>query len=215
MPINVTSSSQASLTRTLNDLRLAAVEAAKLQEKQLEQQRERKTDGDKAASRLSEQLRQRSAADAQEARAEQALTNDENTKRNQAQEQQLLRARAEDERTPTLKSLVPAKAQLSPADELATFAATSGTQSRSVIGADAQAAQLQLALGVNSGEAVAEDGSAVEVEILAPQAQAQTVDTNSALVLTLQSRAQAATAALYARNSDVVFQSYPLSQIAA
>ena len=211
MPIDATSSSSlVTLTRTLNSLHLAALDAARIQEAQAIA-RVRRVEGDRSASRQNQQLR--------DDHADQVTKNSDINKSaaaDDAAHASLSSAQALALRNgngPSLASLVPAKPQLSPTDELALFAETSGQQSTSRISADAQAAH-HLLVTINPGQAVAQDGEAVNVDIIAPRAEQQS-HAVAAQVLTLTTRAQAATAALYARNADVVFDSYPLSQIAA
>lgn len=90
----------------------------------------------------------------------------------------------------TLAGLVQPKPLLSPADEVALYA--------------------NAATGVQEGEAVAEDGTPIAVEIFTPQS-----DERTAQVLALASRAQASVASLYARNNDIVYNVTPYSELAA
>lgn len=114
--------------------------------------------------------------------------------------------RQNEERQQSFGDIAKPRALLSPADELALFAS---------IASESESASESSAINAPiAGEAVASDGSKVEVEIFTagtPLAANQ----GSAQVLDLTARVKSSVAALYARNNDLVFSVNPAAQLAA
>jgi hypothetical protein len=130
-----------------------------------------------------------------------------------------------DTRRQSFGDIAKPRAQLSPSDELALFSSlaaaddTDGGQPP-VLGSSSSSSAVSTAGQVANaapipGEAVADDGSKVDVEIFTSSAQLAASSQNSAQVLDISARTQqSAVAALYARNNDLVY-STPQAQLAA
>ena len=107
----------------------------------------------------------------------------------------------------TLASLERPHPLLSPSDEVALFADQSSQST-----ATNATTENTSTLSISQGEGVAEDGSSVDVEIIAPQIAQDHTDSAQLLVLP---QLQAQVASLYARNNDIVFSATPLTELAA
>lgn len=105
------------------------------------------------------------------------------------------------DRQETLANLLPPRASLSPADELALFGEGNGAES---------ATNPPLITRVAVGQATAEDGSPIAVDIIRPQA-----EFDQLAFKTLAAQAQGSAAARYAHNNDIVFNVSSYTQIAA
>ena len=103
----------------------------------------------------------------------------------------------------SLASLSQPRPLLSPSDELQLYAARDS---------DLLVTPSLTSALISSGNAVAEDGSDVAVEIIRPL---DDNDERSAQILALTLRAQASAASVYARNNDIVFNVTPYSELAA
>ena len=112
-----------------------------------------------------------------------------------------------------LAQLAPVKAQLSPVDEVALFGQNEEDNATHADSAP-QTADHNAPL-VTQGQAVAEDGSNVDVDIIAP-ATLTAANQNIPQTPSLIARAQVAAAAfLYARNNDITFSGPALTSLAA
>ena len=107
-----------------------------------------------------------------------------------------------DDQKQALVNLAPVKAQLSPSDELQLFSSTQQKASDSSAGAGQ----------LTSGQAVASDGSQVEVQIIKPEA--DNVQSASAQILALRTSLQQA-ATKYAATNDIIFSGAGVAQLAA
>lgn len=113
-----------------------------------------------------------------------------------------------DERPQSFADIARPRPQLSPAEEVVLFAVASREEvarPRAPLGASAPASPAQ-------GEAVAEDGSAVDVEILT----ANTLIGNASDArAAIAAQAQTTVATLYARNNDIVYNAGSSTRLAA
>lgn len=128
-----------------------------------------------------------------------------------------LRQFASEQRQQTLADIAKPRPQLSPSDEIRLFAAASDNLRNPLAAATDIGVAQTVASATLFGQAVDEQGTAVNVEILPPQGAANNEITTpqGTRVLSLAARAQASVASLYARNNDVVYNAEPLSQLAA
>lgn len=117
-------------------------------------------------------------------------------------------------RSPNFADISPLRAELSPADELALFAANAQQSAD-----DPAAATVLNALRTASfaaARAETADGYPIEVELLPPDAaDGAAANDNAEPPSSLAARTQSRVAGLYARNNDIVFNVTPLTQFAA
>lgn len=123
------------------------------------------------------------------------------------------RAYQNDDRRSSLSDLVNPKPELSPTDEVSLFATA----------ASAQTAPIDVTPTVNAAtpqqaEVLDENGETVDAELITGNTTSETEaqqPTGGSFLSLLAQRAQTAAANLYARNSDIIYSTTPIEQIAA
>ena len=112
----------------------------------------------------------------------------------------------------SLNDLVNPKPELSPTDEVSLFATAASAQTQPVDVTPTVAATTQQA------EVLDENGESVDAELITgntSESEAEQPGNNGSFLSLLAQRAQTAAANLYARNSDIVYSTTPIAQIAA
>ncbi|MFM9889038.1 MAG: hypothetical protein ACKVOE_00115 [Rickettsiales bacterium] len=120
-------------------------------------------------------------------------------------------------RTPRFADFTPVRAQLSPTEELALFAAAGNDSPAALPEALARTPNTTPSTqNLTIAKAQEADGTPIEVEVLPPQTGGiAAANDNAEPVSSLAARNQTRVANLYARNNDIVFNVTPLSQFAA
>lgn len=121
------------------------------------------------------------------------------------------RSYREDDRQPKFTDFLKPRAQLSPSDELAIFAAFASVPTPFGIPLKAQFSTAGF-ITQTTTQATDESGETVEAELITPTTSNAT---NAAAQGAFAARAQTAVAGLYARNSDIIYNITPVAVLAA
>jgi hypothetical protein len=123
------------------------------------------------------------------------------------------RAYRDDDRRSSLSDLVNPKPELSPTDEVSLFATAASAHTAPVDITPSVSA----AAPVQQAEVLDENGESVDAELItgSPTAEADAPQDKTSFMSLLAQRAQTAAANLYARNSDIIYSTTPIAQIAA
>ena len=124
------------------------------------------------------------------------------------------RAYQNDDRRNSLSDLVNPKPELSPTDEVSLYASAASPDAKPVDVTPAVSATAPV-----QAEVLDENGESVDAELItgnsAGEAEAEQPASSGSFMSLLAQRAQTAAANIYARNSDIVYSTTPIAQIAA